>query len=348
MSIKTAIIGTGNQAEAWARQILNHSKYNLNYIISENYERGNSLATKMNCESLNDYEQILNNKKIDLVILTSNPEKNKFAIKLAERKINLIIEKPLGFNIDDCLKIKDSCNKNEVLCGSGLKRYFDSYFEIIKKYQKILGKCYHAEFNVFHKNDIEDKYKFSAERVKKYGDIFSSHLIHYFIQLNKIFGQPKSIFANPITENNKKILVSTNLIIKYENNLVTMNVINGMESDFGETMNLYCEKGMIEVNFNTQTVQMIKNPFNNKLSRPFISRHKNSILRGKFSNLKLRKIVASEIFYTGTLNDVLNSFSNIHLKLKDDEIVNIDKQYNSVKMSLACNKSIEKKTWINF
>jgi len=348
MSIKTAVIGTGNQAEAWCRQILNHSKYNLNYIISENYERGNRLANEMNCESLNNYEQILDNKKIDLVILASSPDKNKFAIKLAERKINLIIEKPLGFNIDDCLKIKDSCNKNEVLCGSGLKRYFDTYFEVIKKYQKILGKCYHAELNVFHNNNIEDKHKFSAERDKKYGDIFLAHLIHYFIQLNKIFGQPKSIFANPITENNQKILVSTNLIIKYENNLVTMNVINGMETDFGETMNLYCEKGMIEVNFNTQVVQIIKNPFNNKLSRPFISRHKNSILRGKFSNLKLRKIVASEIFYTGTLNDVLNSFSNIYLKLKDDEIVNIDKQYISVEMSLACNKSIEKKTWINF
>ena len=136
MSIKTAVIGTGNQAEAWSRQILNHSKYNLNYIISENYERGNRLANEMNCESLNNYEEILDNKKIDLVILASRPDKNKFAIKLAESKINLIIEKPLGFNIDDCLKIKDSCNKNEVLCGSGLKRYFDTYFEVIKKYQK--------------------------------------------------------------------------------------------------------------------------------------------------------------------------------------------------------------------
>jgi predicted dehydrogenase len=347
MLIRSAIIGTGDHAEIWSKQIKNHAKYKLEYIVSNNYERGKNLANKFNCKYINKDENLLDNKNIDLAILTSTPNKNKYAIDLAEKKIDLIIEKPLALNSVDCSNIQKSCNKNKILCGSGLKRYFDTYFETIKEYQKVLGNCYLAELNIIHSNDTENAYQFSTDSVERYGNIFLGHLIHYFVQLNKIFGIPQSIFANPITRNSQKVLVSTNLIIKYEKNLVLMNVINGTDLDFGETITLYCEKGLIEVNFNTQTVQMIKNPFNNKLSRPLISRHKASLLKGKFASLKLKKIVASENFYTGTLNKVLDSFSNIRLNLKDDEIVNIDKQYISAKMSLACETSIENKKWVN-
>ena len=347
MSINTIVFGTGKHAEKWCRYITIHDKYKLKYIISDSQERGENLAIKFNCKYKNNFQDLLKNDKIDLSILASHPNKNNFAIKLAENKINLIIEKPLALNLENCDSILNSRKKNNVLCGSGLIRYFDTYFKIVENYLEILGKCYHAELNILHNEDMKNKELFSSENVERYGDIFLGHLIHYFIQLNKIFGTPNEILANSIYELDPDIIASANVQIKYNNTLAIVNIINNYKEEFGEVMKLYCEKGLIEINFNTQSVRIIKNPFNDKLTRPFLSKHKKSILKGKFSNLKLRKVIETKNFYFGSLKRVLDSFSNIYLNLKEDEIVDIEKQYLATKMSLACKSSIKSKSWIS-
>jgi predicted dehydrogenase len=347
MSINTIVFGTGKHAEKWCKYIIDHEKYKLKYIISDSQERGNELAQKFNCKYSNNFQDLLKNNKIDLSILTSHPNKNIYAIKLAENKINLIIEKPLAFNLVNCDNILNSCKKNNILCGSGLIRYFDSYFEIVENYLEIVGKCYHAELNILLNEDIRNKDLFSSETVDRYGDIFLGHLIHYFVQLNKLFGTPNEILATSIFELDLNLITSANVQIKYNDTFATINLINNFKEEFGEVMKLYCEKGLIEINFNNQSVRMVKNPFNDKLTRPFLRKNKRSVFKAKFSDLKLRKEIESKNFSFGSFKKVLDSFSNIFLNLKDDEIVDKDKQYLVNKMSLASQFSIKKKSLIN-
>ena len=111
--IKVGIIGMGMRGNFYAKAV----KYNAYAeVIAFSEKNSKSLEEAKNefcIDGYSDYNQMLEEKKIDLVIIALPDHMHKEAtLKVASKKINLLIEKPLATSLDDA-KVMVSAIKKE-------------------------------------------------------------------------------------------------------------------------------------------------------------------------------------------------------------------------------------------
>jgi len=345
--IVTSMIGTGSHAYTWANAIKEDNNFQLKNVSSRTESRGYNFAKHYNCDFVSDVEDISGDNEINLIIITSNPHRNLLAVDFAKKQKNLILEKPLSLDQQESDLIFSECKRNNVICGAGLNRYYDSFFPVVKKYINSLGECYHAEYKQYYKGEKTDQV-FSLKRTKETGGLFLGGLVHKFDQANKLFGHPSSLIATEISSTNDNVLLATNVLVKYEDEIsFNFSIKNDCSYNFGELMTLYCKNGIIEINFNTLTVSAILNPLNNKFSRAVLSRFKYNLLKkNKIMKFNKKKILYSESFGPGGKKNILENFSKVFYGHQNADLVDIDNNYLSTKMAFACLKSIKQKHWI--
>ena len=343
--IITSIIGTGKRATGWADFLGENDNFVLKSVSSRNKERGTNFAKHHNCEFVHDTKEILQDNKVDLIIISSSPHRNVLAVDFAKNKKNMILEKPLSLNLNELELIFSECKKNKIICAAGLDRYYDTFFPVIEKYIKVIGKCFHSEYKKYYKGEnIKEKFL-----LKKLTDkTLTNWPIHQFSQTNKLFGQPLSLIASEFYSTDENVIIDANILIKYENNnSCNFSIKHDCKYDFGEYMTLYCENGVIEINFNTQTVSGIRNPLNNKYSRAILSRFKYDLLhRKKLMKFDKKKIIFSETFWPGGPRTILKNFAKIFYEEKNIDLVDINHNYLTTKMAFACKESIKQKSWV--
>lgn len=116
----------------------------------------------------NDYDKFLDDKKIDIVdICTPHPLHAEQAIKAANAKKNIIIEKPIALNFREACRMLDAVEKNGVMT---VVCFEVRIFPISKAMKSIineglLGDIYYAECDYFH--GIGPWYKQFEWNVKK-------------------------------------------------------------------------------------------------------------------------------------------------------------------------------------
>ena len=340
--IITSIIGTGGHAYTWGNELKKNSQYFIKNVLSRSEERGKKFATYLNCGFAKSIQNIYNDSEIDLVIICSSPDRNLLALDLAKHKKNLILEKPLSLNLKDAELIHKACKENEIICGAGLNRHYDTFFEKLQKHTEKMGSFVSGEFKSYFKaEDIE-------KDIKNSGGIFLSKLVHNFDQCNKIFGKPKELVATELVDKNHNIITGSHAMVRYENNkVVSFNINLNNKNNFGEILILYCENGIITINFNLLEITSISNPLNYKYSRFILGNIKSNLLKlKKIPTFNKKKNILINNFWPGLKKDILENFSKAMQNKKDKNLVNIDNNFISTKMALACEESINKKLWI--
>lgn len=345
--ISTAIIGSGFQANNWANALKNHKNFDLKKINSSNKERGIKFAKEHNCQFEIDEYKIANDKDIDLVVFSTSPERQKKSIDFANKKKNLILEKPLSLDEDFNSQIYDTCKKNNIICGAGLNRHYDTFIpKIVSLLEKNNWKCNLVDVKSFFKKTNE--FNNSNFKKKKYhGDLIISGLVHKFDQINAIFGKPKKLIAKELNYDNN-ILTQSQVTVEYENNLIANFMFkNDSKNLDGEEIIFYCEEEIIHVNFNLETVNVIKNYLNKKISRSILSRFKAEILQGRIFKFEKRKFLENFNFRVGGQKDILDAFYDAFNNKYVKNLVNIEHNFLSTKMAFACYKSIQSEKWIS-
>ena len=347
--IITSIIGTGSHAYSWATTVNKDKNYRLKSVSSRTDSRGLNFAQQFNCEFVSDVGDISGDDEIDLVIITSDPHRNLLAVDFAKKQKNLILDKPLSFNQQESDLILSECKRNNIICGAGLNRYYDSFFPVVKKYIDYLGGCHHAEYKVFHKGE-KNRSKSFAQKAEEIGGLQIGGLVHKFGQANQLFGYPLSLIATEMSSTNENGIVAANVLVNYKDQIsLNFSVRDDGNYKFGELMTLYCKNGIIEVNFNICTVSAIANPLNHKYSRTVLSRFKDNLLqKHKIMKFDKKKTLFSETFKVGGLKDILENFSRVFFYQKDADLVDIDSNYFATKMTFACLESIKRTQWIKF
>ena len=151
----------------------------------------------------NDYDKFLADKDIDIVdICTPHPFHAEQAVKAAEAKKHLIIEKPMALRFDDCRRMVQAVRKNKVKTSVCFECRFISVAKATKFLidQGQIGDVYYAECDYFH--GIGPWYGQFPWNVKK--DMGGSSLLTAGIHaLDMVLflagGQVEEVFSYPTT-----------------------------------------------------------------------------------------------------------------------------------------------------
>ena len=126
--IDIALVGCGN----WAFKIINEINLNKNYNLNSIVCRKNQIF-KNKIRVFKNIESLIESNNCDCIYIAALPKVNLRVIKLLEqKKIHLIIEKPVSDTLRNLQKIKRILESNDLIIYPNLTNYFSQTFEEFK------------------------------------------------------------------------------------------------------------------------------------------------------------------------------------------------------------------------
>jgi len=198
---KIAIAGLGWWGKVIIDRLSMSKTIDISYIIDPNPdEDAIKLAKSMNINILNDFDEAINNNKIDGIILcTPNIFHMDQTIKAANLGIHVFCEKPLSLQSSEVFAMIEACKKNNVILGVGHERRFETGWQKLHELvsNDSLGTVMYAEAHFSHDklaNLTLDNWRTRPETAPAAGMTgMGVHLTDLMIWL---FGSVKTVFAS--------------------------------------------------------------------------------------------------------------------------------------------------------
>lgn len=107
---------------------------NIKHIVSSGGVNGTALANKHNIlQSTTDYDLVLNDKDVDLIMITTRHNLHaEMVIKALDKGKHVFVEKPLALNNQELEAIEESYKKNNGSLMIGFNRRFSPHIQKIK------------------------------------------------------------------------------------------------------------------------------------------------------------------------------------------------------------------------
>ena len=185
---------------------------NNNKVIKKKFSTNKNGIKEINFNQINKF-------KIDLAFVTNPTSLHlETSIKLAKKKINLFLEKPISNSTKGINKLLKLVKKNNLICAVGFQTRYDDLLDKLKKLinSKKLGKvqkCYieHKHYLPFHHK--YENYKISYASRKDLGGGVLLCFSHEFDYANFLFGKPKYIFCYTKKSKNLRINVESSALV---------------------------------------------------------------------------------------------------------------------------------------
>ena len=159
-------------------------------------------AQRMQTKAYTELTKMLGHKNLDIVtIATPNGLHARHAMEVANRKVHVIIEKPMAIKLSDGLKMLEYCNnKNVALFVIYQNRFNRTVQEVWKAYQAgRFGKIYMITANVFwmRPQKYYDHPQSWHGKKDMEGGAFYTQASHYLDLMQWLAGaKPKMVYAN--------------------------------------------------------------------------------------------------------------------------------------------------------
>ena len=154
---KLGLIGCGNWAQTVSNEILKNNKFKLEAVVCR--KKNSFLNTNNKISIYQNFKSMLDSKNLDCLYVAANPNVNKQVFNyIKDKKIPIILEKPLANNYRECLNIINFLKKNKFSVFTNLPNIYSDNFiktkEYIKKNKKNIKKIiiYEGSFGPFRKN----------------------------------------------------------------------------------------------------------------------------------------------------------------------------------------------------
>lgn len=136
--LKAAVIGIGNMGSYHARNYFEIKKVSLVAVSDLVNDVGRSASKKYNCRFYRDYHKMVEKEKPDIVsICVPTSLHYKVAKDLLEKRINVLVEKPIAQNLKQAKKMIDLAKKNNVKLSVG---HIERFNPAVKKLKEITKK----------------------------------------------------------------------------------------------------------------------------------------------------------------------------------------------------------------
>lgn len=134
--IRIALIGCGRAGMIHARNFVSRIPHAKMVAVSDVVEESaKSAALELGLDSwTTDYREVLNNPEVDAVIVvTPTKYHHDIVIDAAKAKKDILCEKPMAMNVQECQEMIDAAKENGVKLQIGFMRRFDANFRRAKE-----------------------------------------------------------------------------------------------------------------------------------------------------------------------------------------------------------------------
>ena len=128
------LVGAGNFTKMTLLPALKGTDAQIKHIVSSGGVNGTALAQKHNiAQSTTDYDLVLDDKDVDLVMITTRHNLHaNMVIKALDKGKHVFVEKPLALNLEELQAIEESYQKSNGTLMIGFNRRFSPHTPKIK------------------------------------------------------------------------------------------------------------------------------------------------------------------------------------------------------------------------
>ncbi|MBU0474106.1 MAG: Gfo/Idh/MocA family oxidoreductase [Bacteroidetes bacterium] len=209
--VKWGIIGVGNVTEVKSGPAFNKvANSEILMVMRRNLEKAENYSKRHLIPGFtNNAEDIFNNPDINAVYIATPPSTHaEYAIRAANAKKNVYVEKPMATTYAECKAMIDACTKNGVKLFVAYYRRELDYFKKIKELidSKVIGDVKFVDIKLLHppnENDFEkDNLPWRVKKEIAGGGYFYDLASHQFDFLDFLFGPIKSAKGNSTNQLN--------------------------------------------------------------------------------------------------------------------------------------------------
>src|SRR3954462_7388736 len=163
--LNVAMVGLGNYAGLMADGITASKYCKVAGLVTGTPAKEKTWGDKYKVPSKNIYnysnfDKIADNPDIDLVYVTlPNAMHKEFAVRAANAKKHVIVEKPMAISVQECKDIIEACEKNKVQLAVGYRLHFEPYnMEMMRLGQKkVFGQVRLVDASLGYKVSMDPK-----------------------------------------------------------------------------------------------------------------------------------------------------------------------------------------------
>ncbi|NLM18633.1 MAG: Gfo/Idh/MocA family oxidoreductase [Clostridiaceae bacterium] len=252
--LRVGIVGTGWVSDEYIKAFGQNDHVVISAIVGTTLQKAQQKIDLYNIQdavAYDDYDSFIERSDVDIVtILTPNYLHAEQAIKAANAKKHIVIEKPLATSWEDMKKIQSAVHNNGVKTIVGFVLRFHPLFEIAKSMVSdgTVGAPFYAEFDYMH--SIDDSYscykwsinKETAGSILQVGGCHAVDGLRWFMQKEAVAVTALSgRYRNDFEQDTTHVL-----LVKYEDG--TMGKVCGSydnNSPYIYNLKLFGEKGTI-------------------------------------------------------------------------------------------------------
>ncbi|HHW31397.1 MAG TPA: Gfo/Idh/MocA family oxidoreductase [Clostridiaceae bacterium] len=251
---RLGIIGTGIIAHENYKGIEQTGKAEVVALCNRTYSKGVDFANKygLKCPVYSDYRKMVDEVKPDIVLInTPHDLHEEMFIYCADRKIDIIIEKPLSDTAASSEAIVESANKNGIKAAVCHTQRFNTAFITAKKFIKNnnLGKLIAISDFITYNYFWEGRPEWFLEPARAGGGIVMNYGVHQFDRVHYMAeGKTVSLFAHIDWEKEGIAVDSSYQIMGIMDNGVTYTIAcTGYTGPFANGMELRFTGGILRV-----------------------------------------------------------------------------------------------------
>ena len=193
--LKIAVIGTGLVGSFHAETFFRNPNSELIAVCDIDKEKVKKIANKFKCKAYNEFESLINTEKLDAISIAT-PEQIRIAPALLaiEKGLKILLEKPLGRNIEDIENLVNKIKNHNKLISVNFILHEDPRYKLMK--EKIKNKEIGEIVSCYARRRGN---RFGIEIYAPWTDLISSTLIHDIQMVMSINNsKPARVYAEAV------------------------------------------------------------------------------------------------------------------------------------------------------
>lgn len=252
--MNVAIVGCGTMGQLYARLITKMKEMTITAVYHYDEQKGNSFAKEYGGQVYTDYEQMLKEPSVDMVLITLPTYLHRdFVIRAAAHGKHIFCEKPVALQVEEAEEMIEVCAKNNVrLYIAHVVRFFPEYEQIS---EQVRAETSLEKVSMIHAK----RYNSSPPAQSWYADLAQSGgmvldlMIHDIDFLLSVMGDVRSVYAKG---NKSGSMEYVSAVLKFKNKGVALvEAFWGYPGGFATQLEIHGESGLLHhISAKTETL----------------------------------------------------------------------------------------------